>query len=513
MTSDIPQSILTALTKYQDRPFILYLEKDLIKFIKNSILGNIKQPEYVIQAQYLKNSYYRLLSHQLCHYYHLQHWNNQSNEIVVTPSENFDYGLFLTKIEDDDEEESSDRFVKVADVAHKYQPVHTPEPQQQNGYIHSSSHQQKPLHHYGVVSHQHNNNFHHSHQQQQRQHHPSSDRIDSDKSTETSSASNAQPFKPKMIVKKIISKPAAASSPPASEPNGNSINGSIESLSKLKIDENASSSVPPSEGSEESLNTTSSTTMESQRASKEALYKKVRDEIFLSEDNDQTGEEEEEEEDDEEENKEGAEEGEVEYQEGSEDKEQNQTRDRNFTRDRNRLNYRRGREYNPHYHKNQHYSVPYQVPIHMQYPQMYHPHHNPGSPIIPQASTIPVLYNPYYPTVQPQLIPQPYSAAAAAAAAAPPGTPGTPGTPGSATSPVTAAAYAPSFQNLPVYDKETERRILNNPYIILPGDLDTNDRFKNNPKHNSQPHKTKRMYQNGNGSGASIGRTNNFKKP
>lgn len=449
--SDIPQSIITALTKYQDRPFILYLEKDLIKFIKNSILGNIKQPEYVIQAQYLKNSYYRLLSHQLCQYYHLQHWNNQSNEIVVTPSENFDYSSFLIRVED----ESSD-FVKVADVAHKYQPVHTPEPPYLNGYT-------QPQPHHNVNHHQHLHNIYHPHQHQhqhQHQHHSHLDRIDSIRVTGTPFTSNPQSFKPKMIVKKIIPKPTTSS--PPSEASDNNNNDSIESLSKLKIDENASSSAPPSEGSDVSLNTTSSTTIESQRASKEALYKKVREEIFLKEDEDQTGEEEET----------------VEGEEGEEEekKQLEEIVDKGFTKERpTRTNYRRSREYTPGYSKN-HYSVPYQVPIQMQYPQMYHPHHNGASPAIPQGSTLPVLYSPYYPTVQPPLVPQ---------------------------------AYAPPFHTVPSYDKETERRILNNPYIILPSDIDSHDRFKN-PKH-QQLHKSKKMYQNGNGSGASIGRNSNYK--
>lgn len=94
----IPSCIVTALSKQQDKLYILHLERDLIKFIKNSILGNIKQPEYIIQAQYLKNSYYRLLSHQLCHYYCLQHWNNTFNEIRVTPTLNFNYQEFVQKL-------------------------------------------------------------------------------------------------------------------------------------------------------------------------------------------------------------------------------------------------------------------------------------------------------------------------------------------------------------------------------------------------------------------------------
>ncbi|KAI5948689.1 hypothetical protein KGF57_005300 [Candida theae] len=507
--SDIPQSIITALTKYQDRPFILYLEKDLIKFIKNSILGNIKQPEYVIQAQYLKNSYYRLLSHQLCHYYHLQHWNNQSNEIVVTPLENFDYSAFLIKIED----ESGGDFVKVADVAHKYQPTHSPDPPSQNGYTtthpqqhhHQNHYSRNRVYHSPSYNNNHNQYYHyHQHPQYSHSHshnyqpYSSTEHVNSTKNTETPPVSHPQPFKPKMIVKKIISKPVAspssnttttaASDVTATADNNANSSSSVEDLSRLKIDE-VSSSAPPSEGSDESsLNTTSSTTMESQRATKEALYKKVRDEIFLKEDNEQNGEEEEEDDDDDDDNNNNNDE---QVEEGAEDKERGENK--SYTKERYpRSNYRKGREYTPGHHKNQRYSVPYQIPIPMQYPHVYHPHHNSGSPAIPQANTVPVLYNPYYPTVHAPLVPQTY----AAAGAAPP--------------------YAPAFQGIPTFDTETERRILNNPYIILPGDLDTNGRSKNPSKNNQSFSKTKRtMYQNGNGSGASIGRNNtvNAEKP
>ncbi|CAI5758567.1 unnamed protein product [Candida verbasci] len=112
--NSIPQAITIALTKQQDRLYILHLEKDLIKFIKNSILGNIKHPQYIIQSQYLKNSYYRLLSHQLCSYYNLQHWNTQQNEILVTPSTDFNYQQFLNQIE-------SNQFIKLIDIAPQFQ--------------------------------------------------------------------------------------------------------------------------------------------------------------------------------------------------------------------------------------------------------------------------------------------------------------------------------------------------------------------------------------------------------
>ena len=40
----IPSSLLTALSKQQDKLYILHLEKDLIKFIKNSVLGISNNP-------------------------------------------------------------------------------------------------------------------------------------------------------------------------------------------------------------------------------------------------------------------------------------------------------------------------------------------------------------------------------------------------------------------------------------------------------------------------------------
>lgn len=143
----IPSCIVTALSKQQDKLYILHLERDLIKFIKNSILGNIKQPEYIIQAQYLKNSYYRLLSHQLCHYYCLQHWNNTFNEIRVTPTLNFNYQEFVQKIESSEDKEVGE-FVKISSIAHKYttdnEPSVKPEPVQKKKLLVKHLHEELP---------------------------------------------------------------------------------------------------------------------------------------------------------------------------------------------------------------------------------------------------------------------------------------------------------------------------------------------------------------------------------
>lgn len=101
--SEIPQSVRTAILKQQERIFLLHLEKDLIGFITRKH-KNKKEAQHIIQAMYLKNSYYRLLSHQLCQYYNLQHWNNTSNEIIVSFEEDFSYDIFLKKVDGDNEQ-------------------------------------------------------------------------------------------------------------------------------------------------------------------------------------------------------------------------------------------------------------------------------------------------------------------------------------------------------------------------------------------------------------------------
>ncbi|KAI5952551.1 hypothetical protein KGF54_003418 [Candida jiufengensis] len=471
--SDIPKSIITALTKYQDRPFILYLEKDLIKFIKNSILGNIKQPEYVIQAQYLKNSYYRLLSHQLCHYYQLQHWNNQSNEIVVTPTENFDYKSFILIIEDENNE-----FMKISDIAHQYQAEHSPNTfnnQELNDESTSNKADINDNSSNGII----NNKDDTSNNIQ----------VPSDVNKNVNSD---KPTKPKFIVKKIINKPQTPEIDSSKETN-------IEKkLTNLKINDNDNknneSSIPQSEDSDVSITTdsTNKSTIESQRASKEALYKKLRDEIFLKEDEDQEGDDEEEEED-----LDDAED--VDSEESNSKKGQNsETDNHTFTKDHshkskyhnNNNNYRYKHNNNQYYnsHPNHHHNHhnqqqqqqhPYQMPIQFTYPQMYSPQGL--SPTIPQG---PILYNPYYPN-QPQHIIPPQG--------------------------FTTYTTFP-IHHQPPYDKETERRILNNPYIILPGDDGSNDRFTNNSGNIKQQQKLKKIYNNNNSNGYTNGNTNgNYK--
>lgn len=100
--SEIPQAVRTAILKQQERIFLLHLEKDLVAFITKKHKSK-KEAQHIIQAMYLKNSYYRLLSHQLCQYYNLQHWNNTSNEIIVTFVEEFDYETFIEQLDGDNE--------------------------------------------------------------------------------------------------------------------------------------------------------------------------------------------------------------------------------------------------------------------------------------------------------------------------------------------------------------------------------------------------------------------------
>ncbi|CAK9439115.1 uncharacterized protein LODBEIA_P33390 [Lodderomyces beijingensis] len=451
--TEIPSSIITALTKYQDRPFILYLEKDLIKFIKNSILGNIKQPEYVIQAQYLKNSYYRLLSHQLCQYYHLQHWNNQSNEIVVTPSDNFDYESFTTQIDDE-----ASGFVKVADVAAHYRAEHSPPPlstttpplsDSGSGHSHSA-YQQQPQ----------QRPQQHPHQHHQPTRTSTQDSIES--GTSSADSSHVRIVKPKMIVKKIINKP---STPDIEVGEQQQLN--VENFAKLKLEQmNAQS--PASEASvSTSASESTKSTIESQRASKEALYKKLREEIFLKEDEDQGDGEEEEDDDD------GEEDGEGNNGDNDNNNEEEENGHGSSSLDHAKpegsatlksksFNNKYDRDYKTQYKPRQHrthpqqsqqqqsqhqipqqyaYSMAQQMQMQIPYQQIYAAPSG-LSPTIPQAGSVPIMYSPYYPT-QPML-------------------PHTYGYP----------AY-----NMPPYDRETERRLLNNPYIIIPDDNGHNERY------------------------------------
>lgn len=115
--NNIPQPIKTVVTKPQEKLYVLRLEKDLIAFIKESILLKLESPLFTIHAGVLRNSYYRLLSHQVCQHYHLQHWNNGSNDIIVTLSaDGFDYEKFNETLDLKD-----NSFTKICDYLQKRQ--------------------------------------------------------------------------------------------------------------------------------------------------------------------------------------------------------------------------------------------------------------------------------------------------------------------------------------------------------------------------------------------------------
>lgn len=76
-----------ALNKEQEKSYLLSLESDLLLFIN----GDKSTKQYIIKSS--KNSYYRLLAHQLCQYYNLKHQNNKSDEIIVTRVKKVDYTM------------------------------------------------------------------------------------------------------------------------------------------------------------------------------------------------------------------------------------------------------------------------------------------------------------------------------------------------------------------------------------------------------------------------------------
>ncbi|KAG7663078.1 uncharacterized protein J8A68_003388 [[Candida] subhashii] len=395
MTEEIPNSLKNALVKQQDRLYLLHLEKDLINFIKTNIHPQqdnptTPPPQYTIQAQYLKNSYYRLLSHQLCQYYNLQHWNNTSNEIIVTPTNNYNYKELISKID-------ASEFTKIYDISQQYA------------------------------------------QQQQQQ------------STEPNEQQPPIPIKPKLIVKKII-KP--------STPDSELSEGTKDlDVSKIISDDTAASTPTSDHFSDASSN------IESQRASKEALYMKLREEIFQ---NNEDEDDEEEEDDDEE-----------------DDIQQPEYfhHNRDYQNTYNNSRYPQSYAYNTSPYNP---AIPMQVPIHLTpqgvMPPQFQPMYPPNTasqqqqvpPRSPGATTTgtgaPMIYPPYY--TPPTMIPT-----------------GTPTYP--YPSPMYMPPPPPHHQQQPKYDKETERRLLNNPYIILPDDTKSG-KSQQQPQHKSN----KRQFQN-----------------
>lgn len=347
MVQEVPSSIRTALLKVQERIYLLYLEKELIKFINGVIMGvNEDRLQYLIKVHYLKNSYYRLLSHQLCQYYNLHHQNNQFKEILVTMIDNFDYQLFMNS-----------KFIKLSELARKYQ---------QNFEI-----------------------------------------------TE----------KPKVIIKhdklKIMVK--------------NSVN---ENSPKIILKTKATSPSVVSASCDEICRQVSSdeiSKIEIERASKEALYLKIRQQIFDAEQQDQDDDNENDDENDDEDDEEGDDEDDDEDDDNDNDdndndqespefsfnEEDNDTDETTLTDKSLSLNYYMNAAY---------------PPIPMAY-----------SPIPQQFRTYPSEFYPQYPQpIQNNWFP-------------------------------------------PYYDKETERRLLNNPYIILPDNRDDYRKKQHKKVHNYNP--------------------------
>ncbi|KAG7195593.1 uncharacterized protein KQ657_003360 [Scheffersomyces spartinae] len=251
---EVPSSITKALIKQQERVYLLHLEKSLVNFIKNNILQLQllnQSPVYVIHSIYLKNSYYRLLTHQLCQYYNLQHWNNQQNEIVVSPRQNFDYGDFITHVDNP----SSPKFTKLS------------------VYIQMEMNTQHMIFSNELLS--------RSHSQKTQPRAPLNTAISS--------------IRPAARQIKLIrkDKPSSPSSVSDTVNGEGEVSFNSATIASAKSDDTSSSSVTDMTMNMEDLaiSDSSSTSteshdskIESDRATKEALYRKLRDEIFDQED-------------------------------------------------------------------------------------------------------------------------------------------------------------------------------------------------------------------------------------
>lgn len=98
---EIPEVLKDALKKRKERYFLLQLEKDLIGFIKDGLTKKTRKQQYFIKSKRLRNSYMRLLAHQICQYYWLEHWNNCTNDIIVTLSDrDISYFSLIEGLED-----------------------------------------------------------------------------------------------------------------------------------------------------------------------------------------------------------------------------------------------------------------------------------------------------------------------------------------------------------------------------------------------------------------------------
>ncbi|KAK6463077.1 hypothetical protein DFJ63DRAFT_334634 [Scheffersomyces coipomensis] len=444
--SELPSSIKSALVKPLERVYLLYLERELISFIQDALLdypqhqeGNEEEqednkqqqqpkPQYTIKANYLKNSYYRLLSHQLCQYYNLQHWNNTLNEIIVTPTDAFNYKDFMSVIEKSDDKDVS--FKKLSDLV--------PDETNSNGTEIN----------------------HHNHS-------PSNPSF-------KSYNNNSTIIKPKLIMKK--NKP----SKPVSDDNSDTSQhqDTIDSKISSPIPDDSSVTSTPTEVSE-------TFKIESERASKEALYLKVREQIFDEADDDAQEEEEEEDDDD-----------------GEEFNDE-------FVNNDNRYNsHQRYNQINPPKF------IPYMnashIPMHM--PMAY------GNGMSPPTFVPANGYFPPSPGAVPIVYPTNFYTPNNAMLPPGPGYYGYPVPPAS----MGGGPHGPHIPPNPPYDKETERRLLNNPYIIIPGDNNHKSQYKPrqnstgqgkgngyNVHHYNNNNNGNGKYYNGNANGNSTNNNNN----
>ncbi|KAK6455663.1 uncharacterized protein RJT20DRAFT_48920 [Scheffersomyces xylosifermentans] len=390
---EVPDPIRTAVVKQSERVYLLQLEKDLVSFINSiiaketkegskstsNIVGNgsssssTNKLEYTIQAQFLRKRYYRLLSHQLCQYYNLQHWNNTSNEIIVTPVIGFDYAGFIASLEKSVEERT---FRKVSEIAYENQHNRN----NTNGVNGTNGNIDVPI------------------------------------DSSPTSSRTTMIIKPKMMIKK--------------NKDANNVKNVESESSELDAKDSKRSSPGP-EGSPDGTPTenSDSSKIESERASKEALYKKIREQIFQ------------EQHDDEEEGDEGDDENEL------EDSRNDEYDSINYD------NYNNNRYNNIHPPSFMPYVAPMAVPMpmpmsyngglspsHFTQPNgFYTPPASAGN-IPPSPGSVPMYPPNFYQT--PPVIPR-------------------------------NGFYAYNHMQsspTPQYDKDTERRLLNNPYIIIPDD-------------------------------------------
>lgn len=404
MMYDIPQPIKTVASKQQEKVYLLNLEKELIAFIKDPILSKNDALLYTIQASVLKNSYYRLISHQICQYYHLQHWNNASNDIIVTfCADGFDYEKLIRAVDLEDKS-----FIKISDYLKQNQGD-------------------------GAASREGDRN-------------------------------NAKIIKPKVIIRKgALLKGHTDVSSEATLISDILVNDHNSSPETLNTSQPASADDlnPPSD------------VIESERASKEALYMKIREKIFQ----DQKDEEDDEEEDDDKKDDEEDDDLEDQNQEGQHLEEGSVNDDRSASTDNTGMYNIHNPELPQYPYANPHLTPPMPMGMPSNYngnlnlPPFVNPNNFYNSP---NQSMYSPQMNPYH--QYPNYFPSP---------------------------PMMVhqnGFYPPAFNgnsHFTPYDKETERKLLNNPYIIIPDsnrDKKTRKPFK--PRYNNG-NSNPSMQQNG----------------